>query len=126
MKTDTGYAGIYCHSDGYLDRNGTILLDHYQDAEKVARLIALGDISRLCREVEPEEGTEHSFRLRQEGVTVAYMRDRGEAGCEACTGPTEVSVSTAIAHNGHVYVFENGKWTHNGTDLAIALGESAA
>ena len=29
------YKCIYCHSDGYLEHNGAILIDHYKDKEKL-------------------------------------------------------------------------------------------
>jgi hypothetical protein len=67
---------IYCHWDGYPSNNGKILLESYQDREKVETLIRLGDISSLHDEVEPSGP--HSFNDPQPGVTVAYHRDRGE------------------------------------------------
>lgn len=70
---------IYCHWDGYPSHNGAILLHHYQDLEKIRELIALGDISSLAAAVKPAAG-EHSFESPQEGVVVAYGRDRHEDG----------------------------------------------
>lgn len=67
---------IYCHFDGYYDGVGQELMDSYTDREKVEKLIALGDISFLCSEIEPTGP--HSFNDPQDGVTVAYHRDRGE------------------------------------------------
>lgn len=115
-KTDTGYAGIYCHFDGYLDGVGKTLLEHYKTQEKVNQLIALGDISTLG----PEIGEAHDFDNRDGKQTTAYMRDRGETGCEQRQGETINDVEKGIGHNGYVYVFEDGKWTVNGEDLATA------
>lgn len=74
------YDAIYCHSDGYLTYNGAMLYDHYKDREKVEKLINLGNISLLAEKVDPDPSKPHSFdyNQRQEGVTVAYGRDRGE------------------------------------------------
>ena len=72
---------IYCHWDGYPSYNGAVLLRHYQDPEKIRELIALGDISSLAESVKPAEG-EHSFESPQEGVVVAYGRDRHEDGVD--------------------------------------------
>ena len=36
---------IYCHWDGYPENNGEILKNHYQDPEKVDKLISLGNLS---------------------------------------------------------------------------------
>lgn len=67
---------IYCHWDGYPSYAGEILLENYKDREKVEKLIALGDISSLAEEVEPNGP--HLFDNPQGGVVVAYHRDRGE------------------------------------------------
>lgn len=68
---------IYCHWDGYLTHNGSILLNSYTDVDKIKKLISLGDISSLADNVEPSSG-EHSFDKPQANVVVAYGRDRGE------------------------------------------------
>ena len=119
QKTPTGYAGIYNHSDGYPEYLGAMLQEHYRDPAKVGRLIALGDISILYPKLEPSGP--HSFNDREEGVTVAYGRDRGEQGIEAKTGPTVEAVSEQIGHNGYVYVFDGAEWTVNGKSLAVEL-----
>ena len=87
---------IYCHWDGYPSNNGRILVEHYTDREKVKELIALGSISSLKENVAPPElppdiigirmlkefkvlpNSTHTFDTPQEGVTIAYHRDRGE------------------------------------------------
>ncbi len=47
---------VYCHWDGYLEHNGTILQEHY-DSSKANHLVALGDLSSL----RPELGEKHAF-----------------------------------------------------------------
>jgi len=77
---------IYCHWDGYLEHNGSILNKHYTASPKVNNLIALGDLSSL----RPEIGSEHPFsrldtkmsdedwdKLYGDQCTF-YTRDRGE------------------------------------------------
>jgi hypothetical protein len=64
---------IYCHWDGYLDNNGKILLNHYQDPFKVQQLMELGDMSSLGAEI----GEQHGFDDRSDDCTF-YGRDRGE------------------------------------------------
>ena len=73
---------IYCHWDGYPSYNGAVLFHHYQEPEKIRELIALGDISSLAESVKPVEG-EHTFESPQEGVVVAYGRDRHEDGVDS-------------------------------------------
>lgn len=119
-RTENGtYRGIYCHLDGYCTGVGQTLLSHYKDAAKVASLIKLGDVSSLGERVEPVGY--HSFNQREDGTTVAYIRDRGESGCEARTGATSQAVADRIGHNGYVYVFENNEWTCNGVPLEVAV-----
>jgi hypothetical protein len=115
MKVDNGYKAIYCHYDGYPEGVGAILKEHYTDLDKVEELIALGDISSLGKEVHIPEGVEHSFDKRVEGITTAYMRDRGEMDCEAQLYKTVSDVKSAI-DNQYLYVFEDGKWTCEGKD----------
>ena len=72
---------VYCHCDGYLGYNGKMLQEHY-DSSKANFLVALGDLSSLCLEVEIPEGVEHSFDKPAGNITVFYGRDRGEKGTE--------------------------------------------
>ena len=77
---------VYCHWDGYLEHNGSILQKHYASSSKVNNLIALGDISSL----RPEIGDKHAFsklEVPMDGdaydklygnMTTFYTRDRGE------------------------------------------------
>ena len=79
---------VYCHWDGYLDNNGTILLNNYSDPYKLRDLIDGGAISSLG----PDIGEAHSFDIpfkygtpeyeaeseRRRNITTFYHRDRGE------------------------------------------------
>lgn len=66
---------IYSHWDNYLSHNGKILQEHYSDPFKLQRLLDLGGISSLDKEI----GIQHNFNDRLEGVTTFYTRDRGES-----------------------------------------------
>ena len=78
---------VYCHWDGYLEHNGSILNKHYSASSKVNNLVALGDLSSL----RPEIGVKHLFssmelpkeerEAHEEAVKdmcTFYTRDRGE------------------------------------------------
>ena len=78
---------VYCHWDGYLEHNGSILNKHYSASSKVNNLVALGDLSSL----RPEIGIQHAFssldvpKAEQEAYDkehgnscTFYTRDRGE------------------------------------------------
>ena len=113
---------IYCHSDGYLTHNGAMLLDHYSDVEKLDELLSLGDISCLAPTVNPDPSKPHSFDydVRQDGVVVAYGRERGDKDVEAknFTARQLTSEETWIAY---IYIFDkNNKWIYGrpGDDIS--------
>lgn len=122
-KTESGnYEGVYLHSDGYTSHTGAILENHYYDARRVAELIALGSLSCLYKRATPI-GDTHSFGSPEKDVTIAYHRDRGES-IWIETGDTVDEVADTLGHSGYVYVFEDGRWTVNGTSLRKVLGMS--
>jgi hypothetical protein len=79
----------YCHWDGYLEYNGSILQKHY-DSAKANNLVALGDLSSL----KPEIGIQHAFGYHGTEISAEdyekqfgnmctfYGRDRGESNVE--------------------------------------------
>jgi hypothetical protein len=50
---DNTIKAAYCHWDGYLQNNGVILFDHYQDVDDILDLVAAGSFSSLAST--PEE-----------------------------------------------------------------------
>ena len=107
-QTPTGYAGIYSHSDGYPAWTGNILHHRITTQEQASTLVALGSIRGIdCL-----------------GEAEAYVRDCGETPSEEnapATGVTAAKVAEQIGHDGHIYVFENGAWSHNGSSLIEVL-----
>lgn len=111
-KTESGeYRGIYCHWDGYLSHNGRILLEHYNNPQKVSELISLGDISSLGPRVSPEENEVHSYDKPIQDITVSYFRDRQEDKDDVTTtvGRTLEEVLGCIDYS-YAYVFINNEW----------------
>ena len=76
LNNDGTVTAIYCHWDGYVEHNGQILSEHYQEVEKVKELISGGDLSSLRPKIKPTG--EHSFENPQEDVCIYYHRDRDE------------------------------------------------
>ena len=114
---------IYCHFDGYLEHNGSILNEHYDSEAAVRDLIALGDLSIL----RPEIGEKQDFNNRtNRDWCLAYGRDRGEdnTGADKCS-----YVDYTKEHfEEYVYLFTPGKgWqvrsygTNYWADLSEAL-----
>jgi len=82
---------VYCHWDGYLSHNGTILLENYSDPFKLRDLIDLGDLSTLRTQI----GIKHPFSMFEAKMTqdeyanlyrdmcTFYGRDRDENDTQA-------------------------------------------
>tara|TARA_R110002020_G_scaffold323199_3_gene538982 strand:- start:629 stop:1027 length:399 start_codon:yes stop_codon:yes gene_type:complete len=101
---DGTISAIRCHADGYVEHTGRRLLQHYTDADKVQRLIALGDISELGERVDPIGP--HSWNAKESGTTVAYCRDRGEP-----LSASQLTTWEDIKYGGtFAYVFFAGSW----------------
>lgn len=62
-ENDNTVVGIYCHWDGYIQHNGKILAENYNDEESARKLVSLGDLSDLGETIEE---------------CFAYGRDGGE------------------------------------------------
>lgn len=108
------YRTIYCHSDGYLTHNGAMLYDHFNDAEKLDELLNLGDISYLAPNINPDPSKPHSFNYdeRQDGVIVAYGRDRGDKDVEAKMF-TQGQLTSTDSWIAYIYVFnKDGQWVY--------------
>lgn len=69
---------IYCHSDGYPSYITEFLSHDYNTPELARKLVDLGGLSRLDKKLAPTSD-KHSFDTPEDGVTVAYVRDRGES-----------------------------------------------
>lgn len=78
LQKDQTVVSTYCHWDGYLSHNGSILQEHYKSAKKIKELLSLGHISSLGKDITPAPGVVHTFDQRAPGVTVYYGRDRGD------------------------------------------------
>ena len=96
---------IYCHHDGYEEGVGKILMEHYQDENKIWELMKLGDISSLG----PQIGVKHDFEDRSGDFTTAYGRDRGDiSGTEAIRH--RVSDFRSLYEQDYLYLWNQGEW----------------
>jgi hypothetical protein len=131
-NADGSFTSIYCHWDGYPSHHGPILRDHYKDPEKVAALIALGDISSLGTDVGEKHpfdnphkiGTKAYDKWREKHNTnmcTAYARDRGETGVEPARSENFEALCALTQECGgeHLYVFKAGQWFHASGGIAF-------
>ena len=112
MKQKDGiYKSIYCHNDSDLEHNGTMLYYHYSDPIKVELLTSLGDISLLEENVFPDTTKEHTFDNRQDFVTVAYHRDRGEQlRFEVYNSKEKLLDDFSKSNINYLYLFEEDRY----------------
>jgi hypothetical protein len=109
---------IYCHWDGYLEHNGSILEKHYSNSPKVNNLIALGDLSSL----RPEIGVQHAFsqldlceadreafEKQHGGSCTFYGRDRGEKDVGFKVFPTLKEAEEHYTWSDYFYCFKYTK-----------------
>ena len=110
---------VYCHWDGYLEYNGSILQKHY-DSVKANNLVALGDLSSL----KPEIGEKHAFGYHGTDIsaekyeelygnmTTFYGRDRGEANVEFQTDSSFEEFIERVQGCGAewYYIMRDGVW----------------
>jgi hypothetical protein len=110
---------VYCHWDGYLEYNGSLLHKHY-DSAKANNLVALGDLSSL----KPEIGIQHAFGYHGTEMSAEvyeaqfgnmctfYGRDRGEKNVEFQTDMSFDSFIERVQGNGceWYYIMRDGVW----------------
>lgn len=124
VRNDGAVVKVYCHWDGYLEHNGDILIKYYNTAEKVAALLALGDISSLGQEV----GTQHPFSQFEAEIsgeeydtlygtmTTYYGRDRGETGVAARVYRDVETYEREAQFEEFNYLFIEGEWYYKSYD----------
>ena len=106
---------VYLHWDGYITDGGAgeTLAEHYKDRTKVEKLIALGFLSSLGAEVDPDPASPHSWANPQPGVTVAYHRDRKEPlqpAVEFKDKDSFAEEAKSSLWSEYAYLFEDGRW----------------
>lgn len=63
LEREGDYECIYCHWNGYLYHNGRILLKHYQDVQKVKKLLSFGGMALLGERIMPDKDILHSYEM---------------------------------------------------------------
>lgn len=72
-EKDGSFNLVYCHWDGYIGWNGRILYNHYKTEEKVRKLLSMGNMSSLGKEI---GGAALTKETTEEGeYCIFYHRD---------------------------------------------------
>lgn len=75
---DGSVTKIYCHWDGYIEWNGAILQKYYNTAEKVEKLLALGNLSSLGPEIGPDDPKAWDINTESDDRLCRTYTSRGE------------------------------------------------
>lgn len=82
LNNDSTVSYIFCHWDGYISGVGQLLKEYYNTEDQIRKLLDLGGISSLGRNLYPNKSRPHTFLDPQPDVTVSYYRDRGDLWSE--------------------------------------------
>lgn len=99
---------IYSHWDGYPEHHGPILVNHYNNIDKINQLLELGSVSVLAEEI----GEQQDFNDRsthRDNWCLAYGRDRGEKNIEKQNASFKELLEDDYVD--YLYIFENNEWT---------------
>ena len=120
LQPDGSVRSIYVHSGGYLDEVGLTLQRSYSDPSPEGdalrgALLDLGALSILGDKLVPDPDRPHTFLDPQEGVCLAYHRDRkDEAGPAVSVHGKGDWPDTWQAYE---YLWESGAWSWRRTRL---------
>jgi hypothetical protein len=120
-QTSEGFRAITCNWDGYIEFPGVgyFLVNHYEDPDKIDKLLDLGNISILSKEIGVQHpfppinlGARKSYAKLYGGMTVAYARDRGEEMIEAGRYETfnELLSRCRVYAARYLYVHRDDEW----------------
>ena len=92
--SDGSIGGIYCHWDGYPEHVGVLLQEHYSDNDILNKLIKLGNISSLGKDID---------------TTDAYCRDEHSEWNDI---GKYANCDELLEHNDieYIYVFDGKEW----------------
>ena len=61
LRKDGSVDHVYSHWDGYPEHNGVVLIENYNNINKLNELIKNGDMSILAEHIYPVPDKAHSF-----------------------------------------------------------------
>jgi hypothetical protein len=122
VNEDGSITAIYVHWDSYPEYVGKMLLNHYNDVGIINELLDLGNLSILSESLYSTTGinlysdnNRHTFNNPQDGVCVAYGRDRGDTGTNSRTFEDLGEYEHFGSVVDYQYLYDNGKWMYRNT-----------
>ena len=130
VNEDGSITAIYVHFDSYPEYVGKILLNHYTTSDIVNGLMNLGNLSILSESLHSTTGinlysdnNRHTFNNPQDGVCVAYGRDRGDTGSDSRTFEDLGEYENFGSGVDYQYLFEDGKWMYRNVNKTLGWME---
>lgn len=110
QRLDNGkYRSINCKFDGFYSHVGYILLNNYNNYEKLSKLLELGMLHSLEEEVDIPEGVIHSYDNRQVNITIALVRDCDYKDWKSVCPETKDTLSDSLDES-YSYLFFENNW----------------
>jgi hypothetical protein len=104
---------IYCHSDGYLSYNGTLLVSHYNTLLGAEYLVSKGDLSCMGKTVGKKIDFNGMMEYNSDHFAKQcryYGRDRGETGTEPKTYASVSEYFDKSSREDYNYFFNGEFW----------------
>lgn len=106
LRKDKTILSIYCHNNGYPESVGALLKRHYCREKRVQRLLELGDLSHLGKNIGSKiDFNDRATRIKSKQC-VAYRRDGGDAETDPILTTSYVEYSHIEEYN---YLFVPGE-----------------
>ena len=86
---DGSVTKICCHWDGYIEWNGAILQKYYNTADKVEKLLTLGNLSSLGPEIGPDDPKAWDINTESDHRLCRTYTSRGEKWAQASPSQME-------------------------------------
>ena len=96
LKENGMVDAIYCHWDGYPSYNGRMLVENYVEAEQIRKLISLGSISSLGKNLE-QTNSYYGWR-EEESPKIVYANEQA------------FSESYGDCWDEYIYLFKENEW----------------
>lgn len=114
---DGRFESIFCHSDGYPEHNGWVLVNHHSNQKNVDKIFELGNASFIGNTLDPEpprskNETFEQWQFNNSNFSTFYARDCGEkkAPNKFHANIKDLMESCNTYMGEYLYIYDNGKW----------------
>lgn len=111
-KEPEQYYGVFCYCDGYLSGVGAKLYQYYQEKNKIAHLISLGELISIDKECEisPRYHILDEDEVYHLGYTFANHRDGNKPLEQPIIKNCQKEINEYAKEVSYIYLWKNNKW----------------